>query len=301
METPTKKTQLTELLANDTLGRVEKMRLLSRRKFTNKSHGEHLSGKGGTSTEFSDYRNYVAGDDVRYVDWNIFSRLGRPYMKQYRHEEEMHVVIIVDASSSMMFENKFTLAKQLATALGIMSIMSLERLSIYGCHMQGLHPFQLPPCSGRTSLKRLLAFMEGLEGGGDQPIDQAVESVLRTHRGRGICVLLSDFLTLGDLSKSFNMLYSRGLEVMGLQVLGPSEIHPDLTGDIRLVDSEYGSTLDISSAGDLLELYQEHRLALEEQLALQCRQRSGRFLSINSETTVEQILFDLLRREGWVQ
>lgn len=301
MEIPAKKTQMTSLLDNNTLGRVEKMRLLSRRKFTNKSHGEHLSGKGGSSTEFSDYRNYVAGDDVRYVDWNIFSRLRRPYMKQYRFEEEMHVVIIVDASSSMMFENKFQLARQLATAMGIMAIMNQERLSIYGCHMQGANPFQLPPCSGRTSLQRLLAFMENLDGGGDQPIDQAVQSVLRTHRGRGICVLLSDFLTLGDVSKSFNMLYSRGLEVMGIQILGPSEIHPDLTGDVRLVDSEFGSTLDISSAGDLLEIYQEHRLALEERLAMQCRQRSGRFISLNSESTVEQILFDRMRREGWVQ
>ncbi|MCA9039117.1 MAG: DUF58 domain-containing protein, partial [Planctomycetaceae bacterium] len=151
------------------------------------------------------------------------------------------------------------------------------------------------------SLQRLLSFMEGLEGGGDQPIDQAVQTVLHTHRGRGICVLLSDFLTWGDVSKSFNMLYSRGLEIMGLQILGSSEIHPDITGDIRLVDSEYGSTLDISSAGDLLEIYQEHRLALEEQLALQCRKRSGRFLSLDSNTPVEQVLFDRMRREGWVQ
>ncbi|MAT14208.1 MAG: DUF58 domain-containing protein [Planctomyces sp.] len=292
---------MTSLLSNDTLGRVEKMRLLSRRKFTNKTHGEHLSGKGGTSTEFSDYRNYVAGDDVRYVDWNIFSRLGRPYMKQYRHEEEMHVVIIVDASSSMMFENKFELARQIASALGIMAIMNLERLSIYGCHTQGANPFLLPPCSGRTSLQRLLSFMEGLAGGGDQAIDEAVETVLRTHRGRGICILLSDFLTFGDLAKPFNMLYSRGLEIMGVQILGPSEINPDVNGDIRLVDSEFGSTLDISSAGDLLELYQEHRLALEERLAMQCRKRSGRFISLSSESTVEQVLFDRMRREGWAQ
>jgi len=103
---PPKRSQMTSLLANDTLGRVERMRLQSRRKFTNRSQGEHLSGKGGTSNEFTDYRNYVEGDDIRYVDWNIFSRLGRPYMKQYRHEEEMHVVIIVDASTSMNYDNK---------------------------------------------------------------------------------------------------------------------------------------------------------------------------------------------------
>ena len=83
------------------------MRLLPMRRMTNRSRGEHLAGKGGTSTEFNDYRDYSAGDDMRYVDWNIFSRLNRPYVKQYRHEEEMHVVILVDASATVLFENCF--------------------------------------------------------------------------------------------------------------------------------------------------------------------------------------------------
>src|SRR6476469_4946740 len=104
--------QFTALLDNNTLGRVERMRLLPLRRLTNLSRGEHLAGKGGTSTEFNDYRDYVAGDDMRYVDWNIFSRLNRPYVKQYRHEEEMHVVVLVDASASMQFGDKFLRAKQ---------------------------------------------------------------------------------------------------------------------------------------------------------------------------------------------
>jgi len=99
--------QFTTLFDNKTLSMLERMRLNPTRRLTNRSRGEHLSGKGGTSTEFSDYRNYVPGDDVRYIDWNIFARLNRPYMKQYQHEEEMHVVLILDASSSMDYEDKF--------------------------------------------------------------------------------------------------------------------------------------------------------------------------------------------------
>src|SRR6478609_10401896 len=112
--------QFTSLLTNATLARVERMRMLPMRRRTNRSRGEHLAGKGGTSTEFNDYRDYVAGDDMRYIDWNIFSRLNRPYVKLYRHEEEMHVVILVDASTSMRFEGKLDLAKQLAGACGLM-------------------------------------------------------------------------------------------------------------------------------------------------------------------------------------
>src|SRR3569832_1411915 len=116
--------QFTSLLDNSVLGRVERMRLLPMRRLTNRSRGEHLAGKGGTSTEFNDYRDYSAGDDMRYIDWNIFSRLNRPYVKLYRHEEEMHVVIIVDTSTSMMFQDKFERAKQLAAAFGMKDIMN---------------------------------------------------------------------------------------------------------------------------------------------------------------------------------
>ena len=88
---------------------------------TNRTHGEHLSGKGGTSIEFSDFRDYVAGDDLRHVDWNIFSRLHRPYVKQFRYEEQMCVVILLDASTSMTFDGKFERARQIAAAFARLS------------------------------------------------------------------------------------------------------------------------------------------------------------------------------------
>lgn len=223
---------------------------------TNRSRGEHHAAKGGTSTEFADYRDYVAGDDVRYVDWNIFARLERPYVKLYRHEEEMHVVPIVDASSSMQFDGKFERATQLAAAFGLMGLMNVERVSVYSCNHAGNEPRFLPPCSGRVSRRRLFDFLETIEGGGDFPINDAVEAVLRRHRGRGIAVVLSDFLTFGDLERPLNMLYSAGLEVFAVQILAPAEINPELSGDIRLVDCETQRTVDVTSAGDLLGIYE---------------------------------------------
>lgn len=300
METSSK-AQLTTLLDNETVARLERLRLNPTRRLTNRSRGEHLAGKGGTSTEFSDYRDYVAGDDVRFVDWNIFSRLQRPYLKQYRHEEEMHVVLIVDASSSMLFEDKLLRAQQMAAAFGVMGLMNIEPVSIYVCHHAAETPALLPPTTGRTSRRRMFQFLEGIRSGGNFPIEDAVEAVLRRHRGRGIAIVLSDFLTFGDLTKPFNMLHTSGLEVFAVQILAPSEINPEVTGDLRFVDSETGLTLDISSAGELLAIYQEHRLGLEDYLATICRQRSGRFLSIGSQDPLRGVLFDLLRRRGWVR
>lgn len=292
---------VTRLFGNDVLSRLERLRIAALQRRTNRTRGEHLHGKGGSSTEFTDYRDYVAGDDVRYIDWNIFSRLNRPFLKLYKHEEEMHVVVLVDASSSMQFEGKLDRAKQLAAAFALMGLMNLERVSIYACQSTSSAPMLLPPCTGRVSSSRMFHFCENIEGGGDLPVQSAVEDVLRRHRGKGIIYLLSDFLTLGDLHRPFNLLFSSGLEINAIQILGPSEIDPEITGDVRFVDCESGQTLDVSSAGDLLGLYKEHRENLENELTTLCQQRSGRFLSLSSQDPLDWVLFDVLRRRGWVK
>ena len=292
---------LTRLLSNDTLARLERLRLNPHRRLTNRSQGEHLAGKGGTSTEFSDYRDYAPGDDVRYVDWNIFARLNRPYVKLYQFEEEMNVVILVDASSSMMSEDKLLMAKRLAAALGMMGLLNMERVSAYACREPDEPLEFMPPSTGRINLRRLFAFLEGVEGGGRMGIDQAIQTALRHHRGRGVAVLLSDFLTWGSLQRSLNLLFSAGLEIFAIQILAPSELAPEVSGDVRFVDSETGQTLDVSSASDLLRIYHDQRQKLSDHLARQSRRRDGRFLSISSQDPVESILFDVFRRQGWVQ
>ena len=292
--------QFTSLFDNALLNQIERMRLKPIRRLTNRSRGEHLSGKGGSSTDFADYRDYAAGDDLRYVDWNIFARLRRPYIKQFQHEEEMHVVLLIDASTSMLFEDKLLRARQMAAAFGIMGLLNVERVSAYAIHSHADRPWMLPPGSGRTKIRALLAFLEQLEGGGSVPIEKAVETMLRFHRGRGVAILISDFLTFGDLNRPMNMLYSSGLEVWGLQVLSDSEIRPNVQGDLRFVDSETQETLDITNASELLNVYHDQRMWLQQNLDSMCRSRQGRFISVNSATSPQAILFDQLCRQGWV-
>ena len=292
--------QMTPLLTNGVLDRLERLRINPVGRRTSRSRGEHLAGKGGTSTEFCDYRDYAPGDDTRFVDWNIFARLHRPYLKQFHKEEERHVVLLIDASASMKFEDKLNLAKPLAAEFGVMGLLSNERVSAYASHQAGGAPGRLPPCRGRANMRTLFQFIENLEGHGDAPLDRAVESLLLHHRGRGVCVIVSDFLTFGDLKRGFNLLSAAGLEPLGIQILSPRELEPDVANDLRLVDSETQETLDVSSGADLFNLYQEYRQRLEDDLALLCQRRSGRFLPVSSATPVESVLFDQMRRRGWL-
>jgi len=301
MQTGPAQPQMTSLFGNAVLSRVERLRINTIRRFTNKSRGEHLFGKGGTSIEFSDYRDYVPGDDVRFVDWNIFARLNRPYLKIYEQEEEMHVVVLIDASASMGFEGKLRLARQLGAAFGVMGLMGRERVSVYSFNATGVAPRCLPTCRGRVSVSKVFSHMEGIESGGDEPLEVGIEAFLKYHVGRGVAVILSDFLTFGDVKQAFNRIFSAGLELFAVQILSPLEIEPELVGDLRLVDSESETTLDVSNTRELMNIYHDYRLGLERELNSLCQRRGGRFVSVSSEDRLEWILFDLMRRRGWVK
>ena len=117
---------------------------------------------------------------------------------------------------------------------------------------------------------------------------------------RGVAFILSDFLSFGDVSRPMNLLYSAGLEVWGLQVLAESEINPRLQGDLRFVDSETQETLDITNASELLNVYQDQRIWLQDALHSMCRSRQGRFMSVSSGMSLPTILFEHLCRQGWI-
>jgi uncharacterized protein (DUF58 family) len=292
--------RITKLLSNKLLSRVERMRLFTSRRFTNRSRGEHVARGGGNSNEFKDYRDYSPGDDVRFVDWNIFARHHRPFVKLFHQEEELHVVLLVDASTSMDFEGKNTRALELASSLGFMGLLGGERVSAHVFNGKG-GTRMLKPIRGRGKRRELFSFLESVEPGGDGPVEEAVEAMLKMHRGRGSLIVISDFLTTGELNKPFNMAFSAGLVPYCIQILGPSELEPELSSDVRLVDSETEATLDITGTGELVGLYREYMDSLLIRLDALCKQRTGKFCSIDSGLTSEFVLTDVLRRRGWVR
>jgi uncharacterized protein (DUF58 family) len=300
--------RVTTLFSNAVLSRLERMRVRTSRRFTAKNRGEHVSRRRGTSMEFADYRNYVAGDDVRYIDWNIFARLRRPYLKLFHEEEEMHFLILIDASASMGFSGKLDRARELAASFGVMALLGGERVSVAvlgGAEGGGeAGPCRLGGLAGRACMGSMLRFIEGIAPGAgtgtDAPVETEIEDALRRHSGRGAALVLSDFLTFGDLGRAMNLVFGAGLELLALQVLAPEEIDPELEGDSRLVDCESGARLDVTAGGALVGLYQEYRAAYEAELSTGCRRRGGRFLTTSSRDGLEGVLFDLLRRKGWI-
>jgi hypothetical protein len=131
-------------------------------------------------------------------------------------------------------------------------------------------------------------------------VEQGIADALQRHVGRGVAVVLSDFLTFGDLQGTFNRLFSVGLEPFAVQILGPTELNPELAGDVRLLDSESGEQLDVSSVASLIDIYHECLDDLRHELRALCRSRSGRFMRIASDAPLDWVLFDQMRRKGWL-
>ena len=290
------------LLSTSTISRLERMRFNPRQRKTSRHRGDHLRGRGGSSTEFSDYRDYSPGDDTRFIDWNIFSRLNKPYLKLFHLEEEMNIVIILDASKSMAFDGKFEMARKLAAALSMIGLYSNEKVSLYLLQDTERNlPENISPCSGRFHRKEFFRFLENAECGGNLQLNDGIQQVMKRHVGKGMAIIISDFLTAGDISKSFNLLFSSGLCPYVLQVMSPSELNPELTGDMRFVDSETMGTLDVSAAGQLTEIYMEYLNNFRSELNSACKKRNGLYILSESTGDVDDLLFNTMVRRGWLK
>lgn len=292
--------EVTRLLPNRVLAKIERLRLELGHRFTNRSMGHRLRGRGGNSTEFADFRDYAPGDDLRFVDWNIFSRLRRPYVKIFQVEEEQHLLVLLDRSASMEFDGKDATARRIAAALVCLGLRGDERVSVHAFGDPGDAGFS-PPVRGRANLARTFTYLEGLEAAGTETLEEGAVRALTHHRGKGMAVVISDFMCEGDSEKAFARLYNAGLTVNAVQVLAPVEIDPDVTGDLRFVDRETDETLDISSVGELLELYHRARRGYSRLVESWATKRGGRFLLVDSTEDIEDVVCSRLRRAGWMR
>src|SRR5215469_7128750 len=176
------------------LARLEQLELVSRKIFMGRMKGERRSKRKGQSVEFADYRNYVVGDDLRFLDWNLFARLNRLFIRLFMEEEDLHVYILIDNSLSMDFgtPTKLHFAKQIAAALGFIGLVNLDRVMIEAFNDRLTQT--MPAMRGRRSLWRMLDFLQKIDPAGPSDLKQALRAFTVKCSGKGVVVLLSDLM-----------------------------------------------------------------------------------------------------------
>lgn len=277
--------------------RLERLALVTRRPVRGWAAGERRSRRPGHSVEFCDYRPYGAGDDLRYVDWNVYGRTDRLYVKLFVDDEDMCLHLLVDASASMAWgtpptPSKLRWAAQMAAALGFVGLVSAERVGI-GILREHLAE-GWAPARGRARITGLFDFLGALEGGGTTSLGRTLESYANRVRGSGLVVVISDLLDPLGYEHGLNALLERQLEVQVIHVLSPDEmdpaLNPMLRGELRLVDEETGEARVLSLDGAALQAYRERMSTFIEDAQAFCNKRSIRYQRVTTDTPVEEVV-----------
>jgi uncharacterized protein (DUF58 family) len=277
------------------LAQLERLSLLSRRVFRGRVKGERRSLRRGHSVEFCDYRAYGVGDDLRYVDWNIYGRLDRLHVKLFVDEEDLCLHLIVDASASMNFGSptKLEAAVRIAAALGFVGLVNHERVGVGVLRNRVAEGW--PPTRGRNQVTSLLDFLARVEPGGGTSLNEGLGNYAVRSRQAGLAVVISDLLDPGGYERGVRALLERRFDVHVVHVLTPEEMNPELAGDLRLVDSETGEMRELSMDGDAVRAYRERLRQFLERVETFCRTKEIGYHRLATDAPVEEFVLAQLR------
>jgi uncharacterized protein (DUF58 family) len=305
------------ILTPELLRRLEQFQLLAARRAKSSAKGERRSRARGQSVEFADYRTYVQGDDFRYLDWNLYGRLDRLFLKLYEEERELPVRIFLDASESMSFGQppKFDFARQVAAAVGYVALSGFDRVSVVpfpavpGNDPQNSTAARLAEKAARGALRsvrgkrsaiQFFRDLSALTATGAADLNEALRRGALEARHAGLAVVLSDFLDPAGYEAGLTALLGRGFQVDVVQILAPEELSPSTYGDLRLIDSETGGTQEVTFGRYRLKAYQQTVQNYIQRLREYCQGRGITFFTVASITSLEELLLRQLRKaEVW--
>jgi len=308
------------LLTPELLRRLEQFQLLAARRAKSSSKGERRSKARGQSVEFADHRNYVVGDDFRYLDWNLYGRLDRLFLKLYEEERELPVRIFLDASESMTFgePRKFDFARQVAAAIGYVALCGFDRVTVVpfpnaADRMKNAESVNSPVGDRQTAVSSALRAVRGkksslqyfrnlgeLTAGGAANLNASLRRGALEARQAGVAIVLSDFLDPAGYEAGLTALVGRGFQVNAIQILAPEELAPTTFGDLRLVDAESGDEREVTFGKFRLKHYQQTVQNFCGRLHEYCQTRGMSHFMAASNTDLSDLLLKQLRQaEVW--
>jgi len=298
------------LFDEPTLRKLNTLTLVANKVRAGAMKGDRRSKKRGVSIEFADYRDYVPGDDLRHLDWNVYARLEKPFIKLFEEEEDLAVHLLVDASKSMDWggtsgekngdHNKFDFARKLTAALGTIALSAGDQITIGFLTPTGIGA-QYGPARGMHHTLRLLAYLEKQTAAGQTNLNQSLQTYALAARRPGLTFVLTDLFDPNGYESGLGRLQSRGHELVLLHLLAPDELDPQMAGDLRFVDTESGYTQEVSLDGGTRDLYRARLAAWQDEIRLFCQKREIHYLSLSTALPWDKVVLYQMRREGIVK
>jgi uncharacterized protein (DUF58 family) len=283
------------VFTSEFLAQLERLSLATRRAFRGHVKGERRSPRKGQSVEFSDYRPYGVGDDLRYVDWNVYGRLNRLHVKLFVDEEDLCLHLLVDGSASMGFgrPSKLDYAARLAAAIGFVGLVNLERVGVGVLREKVGEGW--PPVRGRNQFNALVDFLTAVQPGGVTRLNEGLGNYAMRAREPGLAVIISDLLDPAGFETGIRALLERRFEIHVVHLLAPEELNPTMTGDLRLHDSETGEVRELTVDGETLRSYRQSLHQFLERAEAFCRAQELGYRRVTVDVPVEEFLLSQLR------
>ena len=275
------------------LKQLDRLVLLTRRRIVGQLQGDRRSPRHGASVEYADFKPYTPGDDFRQIDWNLYARLDRIFLKLFVAEEELTLHLLLDASASMDWgePNKLEFASRLAGAMAYITLASMDRAQVYTFGGNGR---RLPAQRGRNGIAPVLRFLAQLQGGGKTSLTEACRRYVQTARVGGPLLLCSDLLD-PQWQEALRILSSRPFEITVFHILAPDELNPPFEGDLKLMDVEGGAEIEVSADLDLLQRYVERVHSWRNDVETFCTTRGMNYIFIDTTMPLETLLLSVLR------
>lgn len=295
----------TRLLDEEFIAKLEQLQLVSRKIISGVLKGDRLSRRRGHSSEFADFRQYVPGDDLRFLDWNAYARLEKLFLKLFVEQEDLRLKILLDRSASMDFgePSKLEYARKITAALAYIGLINQDRVQVSAFAGESRPIFG--PARGRRQTRRLMEALESLkaEESTSTCLEKSCRDFALTNRGGGIVILISDFFDRAGFESGLRYLLAAGrsTEIYVFHVLSPQEIEPVLTGDLRLVDAEDGTVTEVSISAPLLKTYKRTVEVFRDEVREYCAGRGLHYVFTSTAVPFDRLVLEYLRRRGLVR
>ncbi len=287
-------------LNEEFLRKLEQLRILAQKRLKGANIAEHTSWQSGGSLEFLDYRKYQLGDDLRYVDWNVFGRLDKLFIKLFQAEKDLPIHILVDMSLSMRAGDpaKDIYVKKIAAALSYIGLANLDRVGITSFGRSLYH--SRAPERGRQVYLSILEFLRSLETEGETNLNQSLSEFASSGKQAGIAIILSDLLDPAGIETGLKALAYGKFDIVLIQVLDREELSPQLDGYLKLEDIETGKRISLTLNGTLLEQYRKRMGHHLEQIKEFCLERGVDYYLTHTNIPFEDFLLDFLTRGTFI-
>ena len=274
------------------LARLEDLRIRTRRQYAGMGKGQHLSPKRGSSLEFNDYRHYSPGDDFRYIDWGLYGRTDKLYIKLFKEEEDLLTYILLDASASMGFpaaDRKFEAAQAMALAFAYVALTSGDRVML---RVLGGAGARLQPAfvMGRHRIVELARLLGAIKPSGQLDLAPKLAQELAAIRRAGKVFVISDFLMLPNaVTNGLQLFTAAAMDVTAVQILGGRELEGQgLAGDVEVVDSETGEHVRVAMNQRARDQYRDTLLRLARDIRAFCLKRGLHYALYRTDRDFQQ-------------